>query len=67
MNEYSAVSRARPESQKYGSVVARRRAIFESGSKDPIPDDEIYGAKLQILTNAERKKKKEEAKRSSKI
>ena len=45
---------------KHNSLVARRRAIFENGSQGSISHEEIHGGKLQIFTNAERKKMKEE-------
>ena len=45
---------------KYNSLVARRRAIFENGGTESISHEEIQGGKLKILTNAERKKMKEQ-------
>ena len=45
---------------KYKSLVARRRAIFENGCRESISHEEIKEGKLEILTNAERKKMKEQ-------
>ena len=43
--------------------MARRRAIFEAGSVETISHEEIQSGRLQILTNAERRKAKEERER----
>ena len=45
-------------------LVARRRAVFETGSKEAISREEINRGQFHILTNAEKKVKLEREKRS---